>query len=65
MQCDPFEGIEMAKKTEVPNTVTDQQMRDLQDRARKANPTLDSFSDPDAVRRRLQTREQAANAKWS
>ena len=57
----------MAKKKppEVPNTVTDQQMRDLQDRARKANPNLDSFSNPDAVRRRLQQRDQAANARWS
>lgn len=51
--------------TSVPNTISDEQMRDLQDRAREANPHLDSLTHPDAIRRRIQAREQANKAKWS
>jgi hypothetical protein len=49
----------------IPQTISDEQMRNLQERARKANPHLDRLTDPDAIRRRIQTREQSRNAKWS
>ena len=50
---------------QIPQTISDEQMRDLQARARKANPHLDSLTDPDAIRRRIQAREQASKARWS
>lgn len=43
----------LRREPEVPATVSDKDWAALQDRARKANPRLDSLTDPEAVRRRL------------
>ncbi|HUR02501.1 MAG TPA: hypothetical protein VM347_08175 [Nonomuraea sp.] len=48
-----------------PNTITDQEWQRLQERARKANPDLDHFSHPEAVKRRKQSAQQFKNRKWS
>ncbi|MFB4269416.1 hypothetical protein [Nonomuraea sp. GTA35] len=48
-----------------PNTITDQQWAQLQKNARKANPHLDRFSDPEAIKRRKQSAQQFKNRKWS
>ncbi|MFI6496950.1 hypothetical protein [Nonomuraea typhae] len=48
-----------------PNTISDEKWQRLQDKARKANPTHDSFTDPEAIRLRKQYGEQLKKRKWS
>ncbi|GAT67825.1 hypothetical protein PS9374_03485 [Planomonospora sphaerica] len=48
-----------------PDTISDTTWRALQDRARKANPHLDSLTHPEAIKRRKQASEQHAKRKWS
>jgi hypothetical protein len=51
-----------SKKNE---TVSDEQMADLQRRARKANPRLDSIAGPEAIKRRKAASEQHAKRTQS
>jgi hypothetical protein len=55
----------LLKPKNPPNTVSDRDWRKLQDRARKANPRLDRFSDPEAVRRRKAAAKQHAKRTQS
>ncbi|WP_170223189.1 hypothetical protein [Nonomuraea turkmeniaca] len=45
--------------------VSDEKMARLREKARKANPRLDSFTDPEAVRHRLADQKQRKQAGWS
>lgn len=46
------------KPKDPPNTISDEKMAGLRDRAVKANPRLASIADPEAVKRRLAENEQ-------
>ncbi|MFF0720449.1 hypothetical protein [Micromonospora sp. NPDC003816] len=52
----------MARKTSVPNTISDRQMADLSRRAQKANPQM--FTDA-AIKRRLASQGQQHKADQS
>lgn len=45
--------------------ISDEEMDSLRNRARKANPELDSFTNPNAVKRRLTDRDQREKARLS
>jgi hypothetical protein len=45
-------------QSDVPSTISDEQMADLRNRAVKANPRLASITDPEAVKRRLAGNDQ-------
>ena len=45
-------------KPQVPNTISDQQMADLRRKAVKANPHLDSMTDPRAIKARKDAARQ-------
>ncbi|MEU7743351.1 hypothetical protein [Nonomuraea sp. NPDC049158] len=45
--------------------ISDAEMDQLRDRARKANPHLDSLTHPEAIKQRLAARDQSKKARWS
>lgn len=53
------------KDTPVPETVTDDQMKSLMDRAAKAHPEMAKVTNPEAIRRAKLGRDQAAKSRWS
>lgn len=57
----------MAAPTPTPsaNTISDADWRQLKERARKANPARDSFTDPAAIAARLLARRQRRLAEFS
>lgn len=58
----------VAVKREDPTTkgtIDDKTWQSLQERARKANPELDSFSNPKAVAHRLAANRQHKNRRWN
>jgi hypothetical protein len=48
-----------------PDTISDKDWKSIQDRARKANPDLDSIAHPEALRRRKAAAEQHARRQAS
>lgn len=53
------------KRTDIPETITDDQMDSLRQRGQKKNPHLQSFTDPEATKRRKLAKENSAKARWS
>lgn len=47
---------------DTPNTISDAEWKRLQDAARKANPRLNSATDPDAIKARKASAQQRRNA---
>lgn len=52
-------------RTEMPQTITDDQWESIQDRAIKANPALNSTSTPEAVKRQKDGGLQHDKKRWS
>lgn len=55
----------MPRKQNTTSTISNRDWNSLVRRARKANPELDDFTAPRAVRRRRQASQQRRNASWS
>lgn len=51
----------MADTRPVPNTISDDKWKRLQQNARRANPGRDSVTDPKAIKARINARKQYLN----